>query len=156
MKLDEIKELISILEESNLSKLELKKGDFEFLIEKPVARSADFHSNISTQPTTQSEIFRNNASVQTESKTTDTSDDNEDTFVTSPMVGTFYTTPSPTDPTFVKVGDVVDEDTVLCVIEAMKVMNEVKAGVKGRVKEILCKTAQPVEFKTNLFRIELL
>ncbi len=74
-------------------------------------------------------------------------------FITSPMVGTFYASASPDDPVFVKVGDKVDENTVVCIIEAMKVMNEVKAGVSGTVAEILVDNAHPVEFGTKLFRI---
>lgn len=74
-------------------------------------------------------------------------------FVTSPMVGTFYQSPSPDDPPFAKVGDTVDENSVVCIIEAMKVMNEVKAGKKGVIAEICLTNAHPVEFGTKLFRI---
>ncbi len=74
-------------------------------------------------------------------------------FVTSPMVGTFYTTPSPEDPAFVKVGDKVEKNTVVCIVEAMKVMNEVKAGVAGTIAEILVENGHPVEFGTKLYRI---
>lgn len=74
-------------------------------------------------------------------------------FVTSPMVGTFYRTPAPDEPDFVKVGDKVDSDTVVCIIEAMKVMNEVKAGVSGKVAEVLVDNGHPVEFGTKLYRI---
>lgn len=73
--------------------------------------------------------------------------------ITSPMVGTFYTSPSPEDPSFVKIGDRVEEKKVVCIIEAMKVMNEVKAGMKGKVAEILVKNGSPVEYGTPLFRI---
>ncbi|MFZ0565042.1 MAG: acetyl-CoA carboxylase biotin carboxyl carrier protein [Chlamydiales bacterium] len=74
--------------------------------------------------------------------------------VSSPMVGTFYSASSPEDPPYVKVGDRVDEDSVICIIEAMKVMNEVKAGVKGMVAECLVKNGDPVEFGTKIFRIK--
>jgi acetyl-CoA carboxylase biotin carboxyl carrier protein len=74
--------------------------------------------------------------------------------ITSPMVGTFYSSSSPDDPAFVKVGDKVDENTVVCIIEAMKVMNEVKAGIHGIVTEICIDNAHPVEFGTKLFRIQ--
>ena len=74
-------------------------------------------------------------------------------FVTSPMVGTLYLTPAPGDPSFVKVGDRVEKDTVVCIIEAMKVMNEVKAGVAGIIAEKLVENGHPVEFATKLFRI---
>lgn len=73
--------------------------------------------------------------------------------VTSPMVGTFYQAPSSDAQPYVKVGDRVTADTTVCIIEAMKVMNEVKAGVAGVVAEVLAGDAQPVEFGTKLFRI---
>lgn len=75
--------------------------------------------------------------------------------ITSPMVGTYYSSPSPDDPPFVQVGDMVREDTVVCIIEAMKVMNEVKAGKSGKVVEIYNDASHPVEYGTKLFRIEV-
>lgn len=74
-------------------------------------------------------------------------------YVTSPMVGTFYSSPSPEDPPFVKVGDKIEKHSVVCIIEAMKVMNEVKAGAAGTVAEVLVETGHPVEFGTKLYRI---
>ena len=74
-------------------------------------------------------------------------------FVSSPMVGTFYTSPGPDEPAFVKVGDRIEKDTVVCIIEAMKVMNEVKAGVEGTLQEVYVENSYPVEFGTKLFRI---
>lgn len=74
-------------------------------------------------------------------------------YVTSPMVGTFYAASSPEDPSFVKAGDLVDKNTVVCIIEAMKVMNEIKANLTGAVGEVLVESGQPVEFGTKLFRI---
>jgi acetyl-CoA carboxylase biotin carboxyl carrier protein len=75
--------------------------------------------------------------------------------VKSPIVGTFYSSPSPGSAAFVKVGDLVKKDTVVCIIEAMKVMNEIKAGVEGRVKEIFPENASPVEYGTPLVCIEV-
>ena len=77
----------------------------------------------------------------------------EGKFITSPMVGTIYHSPSPEDPPFIKVGDKVEEGTIVCIVEAMKVMNEVKAGASGTVAEVLIDNAHPVEFGTKLFRI---
>ncbi len=74
--------------------------------------------------------------------------------VESPLVGSFYRSPSPEAEPFVTEGDRVEADSVLCIIEAMKVMNEVRAGVAGVVKEILVKNAEAVEFGQALFRIE--
>lgn len=75
------------------------------------------------------------------------------THIKSPMVGTFYQSPSADDAPFIKVGDKIEKDTVVCIVEAMKVMNEVKAGVAGIIAEILVENAHPVEFGTKLFRI---
>ena len=72
--------------------------------------------------------------------------------IESPIVGTFYAAPSPDSPTFVKVGDTVSEDTTLCIVEAMKVMNEIKAEVSGEITEILVEDGSPVEFGQPLFR----
>ena len=74
--------------------------------------------------------------------------------VDSPLVGTFYRSPSPEAESFVSEGDRVDEDTVLCIVEAMKVMNEVTAGVSGIVREVLVENCDPVEFGQPLFKIE--
>lgn len=73
--------------------------------------------------------------------------------VESPMVGTFYSSSDPDSPPFVKVGDSVGPDTVVCIIEAMKVFNEVKAGVSGVIDNVLVQNAQPVEFGQKLFAI---
>jgi acetyl-CoA carboxylase biotin carboxyl carrier protein len=72
--------------------------------------------------------------------------------IASPMVGTFYTAPSPESPAFVKVGQKVTPDTVVCIIEAMKVMNEIKAEVSGTITEVAAENGQPVQFGQALFR----
>ena len=72
----------------------------------------------------------------------------------SPMVGTFYSSPSPDSDAFVKVGDRIDEDSVLCIIEAMKVMNEIKAELTGEILEVLVENGEPVEFGQPLFLLK--
>ncbi len=74
--------------------------------------------------------------------------------VKSPMVGTFYASPSPDSDPFVKVGDIVNEGDVLCVVEAMKLMNEVKSEVSGKVVSILAENAEPIEFGQTLFIVQ--
>jgi acetyl-CoA carboxylase biotin carboxyl carrier protein len=75
--------------------------------------------------------------------------------IVSPMVGTFYRAPAPDAPTYVEVGQEVDPETVVCIIEAMKVMNEIKAEVKGVVTEVLAENAKPVEFGQKLFAVRV-
>lgn len=74
--------------------------------------------------------------------------------IKAPMVGTFYGAPAPDAPTFVEVRDVVQKNTVVCILEAMKVMNEIKAGVAGIIAEILVENGQPVEFGQPLFKVK--
>ena len=74
--------------------------------------------------------------------------------IKSPMVGTFYSSPSPDSPTFVSVGQEITPDTVICIIEAMKVMNEVKAEVAGTVTEICAENGKPVQFGQVMFRLK--
>ncbi len=74
--------------------------------------------------------------------------------IDSPIVGTFYTAASPDAPAFVKVGDSVSPDTVLCIVEAMKVMNEIKAECSGTIKKVLVNNSEPVEYGQPLFVIE--
>lgn len=146
MDLDEVKELMSAMGEFGMKRMIVKeKGGFELELEKSSAALVpSLHSSAQIQSFPhQKEIDRG----------VDTEELEEGFVVTSPMVGTFYASPSPDEGPFVKVGDRVDEETVLCVIEAMKVMNEVKAGRSGIVAQIFVDHANPVEFGTKLFRI---
>ena len=77
------------------------------------------------------------------------------TYVKSPMVGTFYRSPSPENPSFVEINAKIEDKTVVCIIEAMKIMNEIQAEVKGTVTEILVENGQPVEYGQRLFKIKL-
>ena len=74
-------------------------------------------------------------------------------YITSPMVGTFYASSSPENPAYVKVGDTVSGDSVVCIIEAMKIMNEIQAEQSGDIAELLVENGQPVEYGQRLFRL---
>ncbi|NGX63849.1 MAG: Biotin carboxyl carrier protein of acetyl-CoA carboxylase [Candidatus Anoxychlamydiales bacterium] len=143
MELNIIKKMIALLEESNLKKLHLRDGDFEISLEKDFPTKHE-HSHRDKEIRKGKEPKPHHIEAKDEAKD----------FIKSPMVGTFYATPSPDQPSFVKVGDTVNENSVVCVIEAMKVMNEIKAGKKGVIKEILVENAHAVEFETKLFSIE--
>jgi acetyl-CoA carboxylase biotin carboxyl carrier protein len=75
-------------------------------------------------------------------------------YIKSPMVGTYYARPNPKSEAYVKVGDVIDANTVVCIIEAMKVFNEIPAEIRGKVVEILVQDGEAVEFEKPLFKIE--
>lgn len=80
-------------------------------------------------------------------------EDDSATYITSPMVGTFYASASPENPPYVSVGDAVSSDSIVCIIEAMKIMNEIQAELSGNVAEILVENGQPVEYGQRLFRL---
>lgn len=142
MKFEQIKELMNQLEASKLRKMVIKQGDFELSLEKE-----ETYSQAPMQRASYVEIPREAPQVQK------IEEQPQGNFVTSPMVGTFYASPAPDQQAFVKVGDKVSEGTVVCIIEAMKVMNEVKAGLSGTIAEIILHSGQPVEFGSRLFRI---
>jgi acetyl-CoA carboxylase biotin carboxyl carrier protein len=151
--LEQIKDLMKHLEESKLHKLVFKKGDLEIQLEKepPGVSYAPAHRSIHPETTAEA-AFQSEIPLKGE-RGGSVRVDAPGNYVTSPMVGTFYATPAPDQPAFVKVGDRVQEDTIVCIIEAMKVMNEVKAGISGTVQEIIVDHAQAVEFGTRLLRI---
>jgi acetyl-CoA carboxylase biotin carboxyl carrier protein len=144
--LKEVKEWIALLEKSSLKKLQWKKGDLELLLEK-----GSENERIFEKP---SVVVSHHGEKTIASDVSVGKPEVKGTFITSPMVGTYYSTPAPDKPPFVKKGDRVSKDQIVCIVEAMKVMNEVKAGVNGTIVEVLCDHAQPVEFGTKLFRVE--
>ncbi len=157
MELKQIKELIAAMGRSDLSELTIKEGPFEIQLKRPQSGSQlsaaalytqDFDQPVKSLPSTATPSLAAVAPITPPSEV-----DQNSKFVTSPMVGTFYSAASPDDPAFIKVGDRVDAETVVCIVEAMKVMNEIKAGVSGVVAEVLIDNASPVEFGTKLMRV---
>ncbi|MBM3184283.1 MAG: acetyl-CoA carboxylase biotin carboxyl carrier protein [Chlamydiae bacterium] len=158
MEIEQIKDLMRALEESKLAKLIFKKGDMEIRLEKETVNAPPHTAprTIVAQNATDA-AFQSEFSLHGErggARHVESAKEEPGTFVTSPMVGTFYSSPAPDQPVFVKVGDRVDENTIVCIIEAMKVMNEVKAGVSGIVAEVMLDNAEPVEFGTRLLKIK--
>ncbi len=165
MELKQIKELMSVMGRTGTKRLKLKKEDFELILEREESgqiRLADFSSDLNEEQLRENSVT--NRANQTLSRGAEMpagrmvppemfKEVPAGQYITSPMVGTFYASASPEDPSFVKVGDKVEKHTVVCIIEAMKVMNEIKAGLNGTIAEILLENGQPVEFGTKLFRI---
>jgi len=150
--LKEIKELMDAMEHSKIRKLRLKLEDFELELEKggmhpPAPTEREYVEREVMVPAAPAPVARKEPEAAVEES------EPEGHYITSPMVGAFYRSPSPQDPEFVKVGDEIKPQSLVCIIEAMKVMNEVKALTEGKVAEILLKDGDPVEFGTKLFRI---
>lgn len=149
----ELQELVSALNQTDISELTLKSNDFELTLRKqgasPVpggeAAIASEPAPALAPPTAPAPPPAQAAPPA--AKDTDLVD------ITSPMVGTFYRAPAPDEPPYVEVGDRIRVGQTVCIIEAMKLMNELEAEVAGEVVEILADNAQPVEFGQPLMRI---
>ena len=147
----ELKELIEFLKEQDIAEFELERGDVKVRIKRgtPVA-IAPATLPISAAPVSTPAIAPPvSASAAPPSKSADEGLHQ----VKSPIVGTFYESPSPGSPPFVKPGDTVEAGQVLCIIEAMKLMNEIEADVSGEVVKRLVNNGQPVEYGQPLFSI---
>jgi acetyl-CoA carboxylase biotin carboxyl carrier protein len=157
MDLKQIKELMAAMEKAGMKRIKIKqeKG-FELELERPDSSAATAPTTYPAAPHRYEPVpapSHHVSAVRHEEIKADIHKEASGKFITSPMVGTYYSSPSPDDPAFIKVGDRVEEDTIVCIIEAMKVMNEVKAGMKGVIAEIVIENAHPVEFGTKILRI---
>ena len=160
LNLKQIKELMALMEKAGVTKIRIKDKDkYEIELERqdeqtPSAPAVtlvhtphpDIHSKFPAHATPP---YRGHVEESPKAEAPKV----DGKFITAPLVGTVYHSPSPDDPPFVKVGDRVDENTVVCIIEAMKVMNEVKAGVSGTIAEVLVGNAHPIEFSAKIIRI---
>ena len=136
--LTKIKDLIKLMEDHDLTAFELEDSGFKVRLEKGG---------------TPEQVIAADPPVAVEEKAPEKIVAEETEEISAPMVGTFYKSPSPDADAFVKVGDSVDEGTVVCIIEAMKVMNQIKAEKSGVIQRILVEDASPVEFGQGLFVI---
>jgi acetyl-CoA carboxylase biotin carboxyl carrier protein len=146
MDLKKIKEFVKLVEDSGIHELEITSGDNTIRIKK---QSAQLVETVTVAP--QAQIAASLAEATGPVVDPAKSSWKE---VTSPIVGTFYTAPSPDSPAFAKVGDKVSTGQVLCIIEAMKVMNEIEAEFSGTIKEICLDDAQPIEAEAVMFLID--
>lgn len=129
--LQKIKELVALMEANNLVEIEVKHGDDKVLLKRVVPQQV-----ISEIPISESEVDDENIEV-----------------IKSPTVGTFYETVGPESEPYVEIGSKVMPQTTVCIIEAMKVMNEIKAEITGTIIEVLAKNGQAIEYGQPLFKV---
>jgi acetyl-CoA carboxylase biotin carboxyl carrier protein len=151
MDIRKVKKLIELLEESNLNELEITEGDDSVRISRGV-NAANYSSPIAPAITPQPPA-QTVQQVSSAAESPSDSDGAEGHKVNSPMVGTFYSAPAPGSPVFVSVGQTVSSGDVLCIIEAMKMMNQIEADKSGTIGAILAEDGEPVEFDQPLFTI---
>jgi acetyl-CoA carboxylase biotin carboxyl carrier protein len=166
MDLKEIKAVIDLMTKNGLSEFELERDNFKLRVKRgpggewststtPIAAPQVVHNHapVAAFPATVSPAVAAPSTAGTTAAAPLVAETANHPQIISPMVGTFYLSPTPESPPFVSVGQEVNEDTVVCIIEAMKVMNEIKAEVRGVVVEVLAQNGKPVEFGKPLFAV---
>jgi acetyl-CoA carboxylase biotin carboxyl carrier protein len=155
MDLKEIKAVIDLMTKNSLSEFELERQEFKIRIKK--GEIAEIRGNSS-----QIQAFSPPAGYSAPAALPEATAPAAPAVpaanvksILSPMVGTFYSSPSPDSPAYVTVGQQVTEDTVVCIIEAMKVMNEIKAEIRGTVTEVLAESGKLVDFNKPLFTVKV-
>ena len=152
MDLKDIKELIAMMRKNDLSVFKLEQESFKITLK----RGADYQPVITSSslplalPMQASLLPASNAAEGLAESAKPAEKLRE---ITSPMVGTFYSSASPDSPTYASVGQEITEDSVVCIVEAMKVMNEIKAECRGVVAEVVAENGKPVQFGQVLFRL---
>ncbi len=152
---DKLKEIIYILENSDVNEIEVNFWGRKYRVSKQASVVVQESSGLTSKETIQNPIQSNPNPV--ESENTQASDDNESSDgedLLSPMPGTFYSAPTPEDEPFVSKGDVVKKGQVLCIIEAMKIMNEIESEFDGTVMKVNVNNGDPVEYNQPLFVIK--
>lgn len=144
-----IRRLVELMQDNDLAEIDLQQGEMRIQMRRnsqnPVAAAPQMYQSPPQTPMQQPTASAPAAAVVDESHIA---------YVTSPMVGTFYSARDPESPPFVKVGDSVSAETTVCILEAMKVFNEIQAEVTGKVVAVLVSNGDPVEFGKPLFKID--
>ena len=151
LELKRVRELIDLMIKNDLVEIEVVDGDSKVLLKRPQPAHAPVMMQAPMVPAGGVMVGGGGVGEQIQQPAEEESDDLVE--ISSPIVGTFYASPSPDSKPFVKSGSHVDEDTVVCIIEAMKVMNEIKAQMDGTIVEVLCKAGQAIEFGQPLFKV---
>ena len=151
MDLKDIKAIIDLMKKNDLSVFEMEKDGFRLKLQKGAGEQTVFSSPAPAAPAPAANGPATTAAPAPAPGAAPASTLKD---IVSPMVGTFYRAGSPETPAFVDVGKEVSEETVVCIIEAMKVMNEIKAETKGVIAEIVAENGKPVQFGQVLFRVK--
>jgi len=146
--LRKLKKLIELVEESGISELEITEGEEKVRINRGATTNQPQISQLTTHPE-----FHQPSPASVGTPSADNKTEIEGKIINSPMVGTFYTSSKPGAEPFVKVGSKIKTGDILCIIEAMKLLNEIQSDYDGEIVEVLVENAEPVEFGQPLFRI---
>ncbi len=152
MDINEIKKLIKVFENSKVTELSIQEGNLKIKISKNVATTASpvFPQSVQMEVPAVPQV----QATKPEVSVTESSDDDNYHIIKSPIVGTFYRAPAPDADPYVQVGDRISSGSVLCIVEAMKLMNEIECDTDGKIVQILVENGTPVEYNQPLFKIE--
>ncbi len=160
MEYKQIQELIKVINKSNISELTIEEGDFKITIKQ--AQTTETHYVMPPQqpqlmaPAAPQAIAGIAPAASTAAPAPAAAPANDkQVIIKSPMIGTFYRSPTPEKPVFVNVGDEINVGQVLCIIEAMKLFNEIESEIKGKIIKVLIDDASPVEYDQPLFLVEI-
>jgi acetyl-CoA carboxylase biotin carboxyl carrier protein len=149
-----IRRLVELMQDHNLSELDLRQGDTRIQIRRGSdAPSTTRQASVSLSPAVSSAAAEPTSEASATAAGVQHGDDHE-AIIRSPMVGTFYTAPDPDSPPYVKVGDHVGPDTTVCIVEAMKVFNQIPAEVSGKILAVLVDNGEPVEYGQPMFKVD--
>lgn len=154
MDIRKVKKLIELLEESGIAEIEIHEGEESVRISRQMAGTASVAAPVYAAPPPAAAPAAAPVSAEPAAAATDNAPEMDGHPVTSPMVGTFYGAPSPGANPFVSVGDQVSSGDTLCIVEAMKMLNQIEADRAGTITAILVENGQPVEFDQPLFLIK--
>ncbi|RPF58079.1 acetyl-CoA carboxylase biotin carboxyl carrier protein [Abyssicoccus albus] len=158
MEYNKIKELIDVLNESNLSEISIEDDEHKITLKKEQKQVEYVQQHSIQQPNENNQNLAKQEDSQIQiNKNANRENQEEDLsvqYVKAPMVGTFYKAPSPEEGAYVEVGDRVTESSIVCILEAMKLFNEIQAEVSGEVIEILVEDGQMVEYNQPLFKVK--
>lgn len=146
MDIRKVKKLIEMLEDSNLEEIEIHEGEESVRLVKGNSHNQNLHTQTISIP-------QNNPIQEPPSEETAEEVKEETNSIDSPMVGTFYASASPGAKPFISIGDIVSEGDVVCIVEAMKMMNEIKSEFSGKVLSVNVENSEPVEYGQSLFEI---
>ncbi len=152
MDLNLIKKLVRILDTSSITDLEVEESGFKIKIAKKI-RTVSFNGQPQMIQSPVPDLSNVDISIEEKSGSNDDPAKNQHTII-SPIVGTFYRAPSPDADSYVQVGDEVSQGSVLCIVEAMKLMNEIESDVSGKIIKIFAENGKPVEYNQPLFLIQ--
>ncbi|MBL0691068.1 MAG: acetyl-CoA carboxylase biotin carboxyl carrier protein [SAR324 cluster bacterium] len=151
MEFKELETIIKLFQNSNLDKLEWKKGDEQLTLNKDTKAKAALNPSPALLSSATSADKEDLAEISYKQESP--AKDNDLHYISAPFVGTFYRSPSPDVNPFVSIGDEIKKGQTLCIVEAMKLMNEIEADIAGTIVDIMVENAHPVEFGSNIFAI---